>query len=163
MELVTPGLGLIFWTVVIFLILFLLLKRFAFPAISKMLAKREEGITHALQQAEEARKKMEEINASNAVILKEAAEEREATMRKAREEQAILAAESRDTAQKQYDKMLLNARLEIEREKQQALDELRSQISSISIEMAEKILQRELSDREKQKQFVERELHAYSF
>ncbi|MDR2556369.1 MAG: F0F1 ATP synthase subunit B [Bacteroidales bacterium] len=162
MELVTPGLGLLFWTVVIFLILFLLLKRFAFPAISKMLAKREEGIANALQQAEEARRKMEEINASNTAMLREAAEEREATMRKAKEEQALFALESKENAQKQYDKMLFDARQEIEREKQQALEELRSRISDISIEMAEKILQNELSDREKQKQLIEKELNAYS-
>jgi F-type H+-transporting ATPase subunit b len=163
MELVTPGLGLLFWTVVIFLILLLLLSKFAFPAISKMLAKREEGITDALQQAEEARKKMEEISVANAAMLREAAEEREATMRKAREEQARFALESKESAQKQYDKMLSDARTEIEREKQQALQELRSQISYISIEMAEKILQSELSDREKQKKLVEKELNVYSF
>jgi F-type H+-transporting ATPase subunit b len=162
MELITPGLGLIFWTVVIFLILLLLLSKFAFPAISKMLAKREEGITHALHQAEEARKKMEEINASSEAMLREAAQEREATMRKAKDEQARFALESKENAQKQYDKMLSDARIEIEREKQQALEELRSQISTISIEMAEKILQSELSDREKQKQLIERELNAYS-
>jgi F-type H+-transporting ATPase subunit b len=163
MDLVTPGLGLLFWTVVIFLILLLLLSKFAFPAISKMLSKREEGITHALQQAEQARKKMDEINASNAMMLREAAEEREATMRKAKEEQARFALESKENAQKQYDKMLSDARIEIEREKQQALQELRSQISSISIEIAEKVLQSELSDREKQKQLIERELNVYSF
>ncbi len=162
MELVSPGLGLIFWTVIIFLILLLLLSRFAFPAISKMLKKREEGIANALEQAEQARKKMEEINTSNAAMLKEAAEEREATMRKAREEQARFALESKESAQKQYDKMLADARQEIEREKQQAIEELRSNISSISIDMAEKILQRELADREKQKDFVEKELATYS-
>ncbi|MDR0619387.1 MAG: F0F1 ATP synthase subunit B [Bacteroidales bacterium] len=163
MELVTPGLGLIFWTVIIFLILLLLLSKFAFPAISKMLAKREQGITDALQQAEQARKKMEEISVTNAAMLREAAEERETTMRKAKEEQARFALESKENAQKQYDKMLSDARTEIEREKQQALQELRSQISSISIEMAEKILQSELSDREKQKKLVEKELNVYSF
>ncbi|MDR1739383.1 MAG: F0F1 ATP synthase subunit B [Bacteroidales bacterium] len=162
MELVSPGLGLIFWTVIIFLILLLLLSRFAFPAISKMLKKREEGIANALEQAELARKKMEEINASNAAMLKEAAEEREATMRKAREEQAHFALESKENAQKQYDKMLADARHEIEREKQQAIEELRSNISSISIDIAEKILQRELADRGKHKEFAEKELAAYS-
>ncbi|MEG1497891.1 MAG: F0F1 ATP synthase subunit B [Bacteroidales bacterium] len=163
MELVSPGLGLIFWTCLIFLILFLLLRKFAFPAIMKMLKEREEGIECALQQAEVAKKEMKDLQCRNEDLLNTARVEREKMLNDARQMQREIETESRTKAQVEYNRILAAAMVEIEREKQNALEELRGQISSIAVEMAEKVLRAELEDKQKQKLFIEKELQEIKY
>lgn len=158
MELVMPGIGVLFWTCLIFLILFFILKKWAFPVINGMLKKREEKISTALSQAETTRMEMERIQSENKTMLAEARLEREKILEEAGQIKRRIEDESRSKAQSEYEQMLAAAKNDIERERRMALDELKAQMASFSIDIAEKVLGSELSDRERQQAFIEKEL-----
>lgn len=158
MELVMPGIGVLFWTCLIFLILFFILKKWAFPVINGMLKKREEKISTALSQAETTRMEMERIQSENKTMLAEARLEREKILEEAGQIKRRIEDESRSKAQSEYEQMLAAAKTDIERERRMALDEIKAQMASFSIDIAEKVLGAELSDRERQQAFIEKEL-----
>lgn len=158
MELVMPGIGVLFWTCLIFLLLFLLLKKWAFPVINGMLRKREEKISSALEEAEAARKEMAELKSRNSEMLDQAKAERERILAQAKEHRRQIEESSRQKAKEEYDRILQSAKADIEREKQAALEDLRVSVANLALDMAEKVIGNELSDRGNQKELVEKGL-----
>lgn len=158
MELISPGLGLLFWTLIIFLTLFLLLRKFAFPAINKMLKEREESIDNALEQAEISRKEMSLLKAKNEELLDAAKAERESILRDTYDLKKKIETESRENAREEYARILQEASKDIEREKNAAIEELKVEIANISLSIAEKILEKEFSNKQAHKDFIEKEL-----
>lgn len=153
-SLVTPGIGLIFWTAVVFLLLLGILGKFAWKPILSAIKTREEGIEKALGAAESALKDMRELKSNNEKMLAEARNERDAMMKEARDAKEIMIAEAKSKAQKDADRILSTAREQIINEKNAAVAELKNQVASLSIEIAEKILKSDLSTDEKQKALV---------
>lgn len=154
-ELVMPGLGLVFWTAVTFLILLVILRKFAWKPILGAVSEREEGIKDALASAENARKEMENLTADNERILKEARLERETMLKEAREIKSKMIADAKDEAQEQASKMIAQAQMAIESEKKSAMAELKNHVAGLSIEIAEKVVRQELSDKGRQLELVE--------
>ena len=138
------SLGLFFWQLILFVGLILLLKKFAWKPILNSVNEREEGIKNALDEAENARKEMQNLNADNERILKEAREMKESIIAEAKEE-----------AQVQANKVVEQAQATIQSEKQAAIADLRNQVAELSIGIAEKVVREKLSDDKKQTKLVE--------
>lgn len=155
MDLVTPDVGLLFWTFISFIILFILLKKFAWKPIVGTVNDREQSIREALASAEAAKKEMENLTADNEKILQEARAEREAMMKEARELKSKMIADSKEEAKLAADKMITSAQEAIETEKKAAVAELKNQVAALSIDIAEKVVKSELSDKNKQLKLVE--------
>lgn len=150
--------GLFFWQVLIFVGLILLLKKFAWKPILDAVNEREEGIKNALESAENARKEMQELQADNQRILNEARAERDAMLKEAREMKEKMVADAKTEAQVQGQKMIDQAKAAIDSEKNAAMAELKLQVSSLSLSIAEKLLKDELSNTEAQTKLVEKML-----
>ena len=155
MQLVTPDIGLLFWMLLSFAIVFFILKKYAWKPVMKMLYEREEGIEKALKEAENARKSVEKLQSEHDRILKEASVEREKIFREAHEIKEKIVSEAREQAIVEKDKILNNARIAIEAEKNTAIKEIRNVAAELSLQIAEKIIRRELSNDQKQKELVE--------
>ncbi|MEN2414507.1 F0F1 ATP synthase subunit B [Flavobacterium mesophilum] len=150
--------GLFFWQVLIFVGLIFLLKKFAWKPILDAVNDREQGIKDALLSAENARQEMENLQADNQRILNEARAERDAMLKEAREMKEKMIADSKNEAQAQGQKMIEQAKAAIESEKNAAMAELKSQVSTLSLSIAEKLLKEELSNKESQTKLVEKML-----
>lgn len=148
--------GLFFWQILIFVGLILLLKKFAWKPILDAVNEREEGIKNALESAENARKEMQDLQADNQRILNEARAERDAMLKEAREMKEKMVADAKSEAQAQGLKMIEQAKTAIESEKNAAMAELKLQVSSLSLSIAEKLLKDELSNTEAQTKLVEK-------
>jgi F-type H+-transporting ATPase subunit b len=146
--------GLFIMQTVLFVGLILLLKKFAWKPILDAVNDREEGIKNALLSAENARTEMQNLQADNQRILQEARLERDNMLKDAREIKEKMIADSKTEAQAQGLKMIEQAKAAIESEKNAAMAELKSQVSNLSIEIAEKLLKSELSDKEAQTKLV---------
>ncbi|WP_299121163.1 F0F1 ATP synthase subunit B [uncultured Winogradskyella sp.] len=155
MELIKPGFGLVFWTLITFLILLFILRKFAWKPILGAVSEREEGIKDALASAENARKEMENLTADNERILQEARAEREAMLKDARDMKNKIVSDAKDEAQAQASKMIEQAQLAIESEKKAAMAELKSHVAGLSLDIAEKVVRDELSNKDKQLKLVE--------
>ena len=155
MELITPGFGLVFWTMITFLILLLILRKFAWKPILDSVSQREEGIKDALASAEEAKKEMQNLQANNEKLLKDARSEREAMMKDAREIKDKMIADAKNEAKDVAAKLIQNAQASIEQEKQAALSELKHQVAELSIGIAETVVKKELSAKKDQLKLVE--------
>jgi len=154
MELVTPAIGLIFWTAVVFILLVILLKKFAWKPILTAIDKRNESIENALKAAEKAKEDIENLTADNERILNEAKLERDALLKEAREIKDKVIAEAKDKAKIEAEIILVSAKEQITNEKMAAITELKNQVAELSIEIAEKIIKSELQDLNKQKELV---------
>jgi len=155
MQLVTPDIGLLFWMLVSFAIVFFILRKYAWNPVLKMLYEREEGIEKALKEAENARKSVEKLQTEHDRILNEAHIEREKIFREAHEIKEKIVGEARDLALVEKDKILSSARMSIEAEKNVAIRDIRNVAAELSVQIAEKIIRRELSNDQKQKELVE--------
>jgi F-type H+-transporting ATPase subunit b len=155
MDLITPGFGLVFWTVITFLILLFVLKKFAWKPILGAVSSREESIKDALAAAEAARRDMENLQADNERILQEARAEREAMMKDARDMKNKMIADAKEDAKLTADKMIAQAQEAIQSEKKAAIAELKGQVASLSLEIAEKVVKQELSNKGQQEKLVE--------
>jgi F-type H+-transporting ATPase subunit b len=153
-ALIEPSIGLIFWTTIVFLLLFFILAKFAWKPILNSVKEREEGIENALKSAELAKKEMESLKAGNEKILAEARAERDNLMKEARDMKDSIINEAKTKAQKESDRILASAREQITNEKNAAITDLKNQVATLSIDIAEKILKSELSSDEKQKALV---------
>lgn len=153
-ALIEPSIGLIFWTSIVFLLLFFILAKFAWKPILKSVKEREEGIENALKSAENAKKEMESLKAGNEKILAEARAERDNLMKEARDMKESIINEAKTKAQKESDRILASAREQINNEKNAAITDLKNQVATLSIDIAEKILKSELSSDDKQKALV---------
>ena len=150
--------GLFFWQLIILVVLIVVLGKFAWKPIINALEAREEGIADALAAAENAKREMANLKTDNERLLKEARAERDAMIKEAREIKESLIAEAKEEAQAQVEKMISQAKVAIEGEKQAALSELKNQVSSLSIEIAEKLMKDQLGNKEAQTKLVEKML-----
>jgi len=155
MELLTPGTGLIIWQLIIFLLLFFLLAKLAWKPIIKSLKDREQSIQEALDTAEKARLEMSRLKADNENLLKLAREEREKILRDAREASNRIKDEAHVDAKKAGDRIIEDARLAINAEKVAALKEVKALVANLSLEIAGKILQKNLADDKAQKNLTQ--------
>jgi F-type H+-transporting ATPase subunit b len=152
------SLGLFIMQTILFLGLIFLLKKFAWKPILDAVNEREEGIKNALQSAEHAKKEMQNLKSDNEKLIAEARLERDAMMKEAREIKDKMINDAKTEAQVAGQKMIEQAKASIESEKNAALAELKSQVSSLSLEIAEKLLKDELSNKEAQTKMVEKML-----
>ncbi|MEO6175932.1 MAG: F0F1 ATP synthase subunit B [Flavobacterium circumlabens] len=150
--------GLFFWQILIFVGLIFLLKKFAWKPILDAVNDREQGIKDALLSAESARQEMQNLQADNLRILNEARAERDAMLKEAREMKEKMIADSKNEAQAEGQKMIEQAKAAIESEKNAAMAELKLQVSTLSLSIAEKLLKEELSNKESQTRLVEKML-----
>lgn len=154
-SLVSPAIGLVFWTTVIFLLFFLILRRFAWKPILSAVKARDEMIKGSLASAEKARKEMAKLQSDNEAILRKAREERESILREARDVRDKLIAEAKGKATEEAEKLVEKARAGIEREKAIALADIKEQVASLSIEIASKLLGERLKQTGEQQKLIE--------
>lgn len=157
MNLTSPE-SLIFWTSLIFVVFFILMRKLAWKPILGAVKSREDSINDALLAAENAKKDMQNLKADNEKLLAEARAERDAMIKEAREIKDKMIADAKEEAQVQGEKMISQAKATIESEKNAAMAEIKNQVSTLSIEIAEKILKEELSSNEAQSKLVEKML-----
>lgn len=150
--------GLFFWQIIIFVGLILLLKKFAWKPILDAVNDREEGIRNALLSAENAKREMQNLTADNEKLLAEARAERDLMLKEAREMREKMIADSKTDAQVEGARMIEQAKMAIQAEKNAAMSELKAQVSILSLDIAEKLLKTELSNKDSQKQLVEKML-----
>ena len=155
MELVTPDIGLIFWMTLSFLIVLTILKKFAWKPILQGLKDREDSIRESLSTAEKAREEMAKLKSDNEQLLAEARLERDKILKEAIATANSIKDEAKADASKISGKMIEDARVVINSEKQAALTEMRDQVSQLSLEIAEKLLRTNLSDDESQRKLVD--------
>lgn len=146
--------GLFFWQSLVFVALILLLRKFAWKPILNAVNAREESIENALNSAEDAKKEMANLTASNERLLNEAREERDALMKEARDMKADIVAKAKEEAAAEGEKMIASAKSAIEMERKAAIVELKNQVASLSIDIAEKVVKGNLAADDKQKALV---------
>lgn len=155
MDLLTPGTGLLFWQIVVFLGLFYLLAKMAWKPILSSLKEREESIQTALDAAERAKKEMASLQAGNEKLLKEAREERDKIIRDARDAASRLHDQAQADAKKNADRLIEDARSVINTEKQAALRDVRAQVALFSLQVAERLIKKNLADDKSQKDLID--------
>lgn len=158
MELIQPGLGLIFWMTLSFALVLFLLGKYAWKPIMKMLKEREESIDQALHAADRAREEMKNLVSDNEKLLAEAKNERDAILSEARKIREKIIDEARIKANEEARRIVENALERIENEKMAAITELKNQIALLSIEIAEKLVREELSHDKKQEELIKKML-----
>lgn len=158
MDLVTPGIGLIFWSTLIFLLLLVVLKKYAWTPVLKAVKGREERIKSALESAEEAKEEMAKLKADNEVIIKEAKGERNKLIQEARGIKHKMIEDAKGLADEEAKKIVESARVKIINEKEAAISDIRKQVAELSVEIAEKILKKTLEDTKEQKSLIESSL-----
>lgn len=156
MDLITPEIGLFFWQTIVFLILLFLMAKFAWKPILSSVRNREQSINDALASAENARKEMQNLKSDNEQLMKEARAERDAILREARELKEKVIADASEEAKVKADRIVADAMKSIEIEKQSAMAELKNQVAELSVEIAEKIVRKELSGKNEQHQMIEK-------
>lgn len=149
------SLGLFFWQSMIFIGLLFLLRKYAWGPVLSAVNERETSIKDALASAEAARTEMESLQSDNQRILKEARAEKEAMLKEARSTRAELINTAKEDAQAEADKILTQAQEAIQNEKRAVINELREQVGSIAMDIAEKVLQKELENKDKQVQLID--------
>tara|TARA_B100000927_G_scaffold23616_1_gene17819 strand:- start:148 stop:642 length:495 start_codon:yes stop_codon:yes gene_type:complete len=150
MDLVTPDIGLIFWTTVSFAILYFILAKFAWKPILGAVNEREESIKAALAAAAKAKEEMVNLKADNEKILNEAKLQRESLLKEAREIKSKIIADAESEATEKANKLVEAAKTAIENEKSAAMKELQNTVVDLSLNIAEKLLSKELDNKEKQ-------------
>lgn len=155
MDLITPDIGLIFWTGLTFLLLMFVLTKFVWKPIMGVINKREQNIQEALDMAKKTKAEMEQLQTKNANLLKEARIERDEMIKEAKETTVQMIESAKAKAKEEADKIIENARISIEAEKTAAMSELRKDVAGIALEIAEKIIREELSSDEKQRKLAQ--------
>lgn len=157
-PLISPGLGTFFWMLISFGILVFILGKWGWPMLLKALKNREKAIADSLNAAEKAREEMKLLVAHNEDLLKEAKLQRDEMLRNARLTSDKIVEDARLKATEEADRIVESARENINFEKLKAMHELKNQIASLSIEIAEKLMKAELSDRQRAEDLVRQEL-----
>lgn len=155
MQLLTPGVGLIIWQIIVFVLLLLVLGKLAWKPIINSLKERERSIQDALDTAEKARHEMSQLRSDNEKLLNEARAERDRILREAREISNKMREEAQHEAKKTADKIVDDARAAINIEKHAALKDVKVQVAMFSLEIAEKLMKKNLSGDKAQKELVE--------
>ncbi len=155
MELITPALGLIFWTTLTFVILFFLLKKMAWGPILNAVDEREVSITNALAEADKARQEILNIKSDNDKVLREARAQRDVLLKEAREIKENIITEAKEEAQAIADNSIKQTKIAIANEKESALIDLKHHMSELSIGITKKVLKDQLVDKDKQLQLID--------
>ena len=156
MDLVTPGIGMIFWSTLFFLVLLFILGKFAWPSILTAIKARNESIRKALDAAGKAKEEMAQLQADNEKILAEAKAERDALLKEAKHVKDKLIADAKETATEEAKKLVRNAREAIQAEKAAAINDMKEQMAILSVDIAEKILRTKLEESKAQKELVDK-------
>lgn len=146
MDLLTPELGLFFWTLIAFLSVFFILRKFAWGPILKSLSERETGIAESIATADRLKKEMAQMQNENEALMAKAREERSQMLREAKIEQERIISKAKEDTKAISDKMLADARQQIEQQKMAALTEVKNQIGNLAVEVAEKVLRKQLEN-----------------
>ena len=154
MDLVTPGFGMIFWSTLTFMVVLLVLSKFVWKPIMGALKTREASIEDALQAAELAREEMEKLTADNEKLMAEARSEREQVLKEATIIANRMKDEAKEDAAKAGDKIIEEARLTINAEKQAAIREIKNQVADLSMQISERLLKKNLSKDKDQKNLI---------
>jgi len=155
MGLVTPELGTFIWMFIAFATVFFLLKKYAWPSIVDAIEERNDSIKEALLSAEKAKEEMAKLQADNQKILKEARRERENMLKEAKELGEQIVGEAKKKASEEAEKVVESARQAIESDKVAALGEIKKQVASLSVEIAEKVLRHQFEDDQQQKDYFQ--------
>jgi len=151
-----PGIGLLFWTFVIFLLFWALVGKFGFKPIKNALKERENDIQSALDEAKKAKEEMAKLNSDNQRLLNEAREERSKMLREAKETGDKLIADARNKAKEEAQKIVVDARNEIENQKNKAIIEVKNKVGQMSIDIAEKLIRQQMGQTQEQKTLVDK-------
>jgi F-type H+-transporting ATPase subunit b len=154
MDLLTPSFGLIIWTLLAFLVVFYILNKFAWPAITKGLKDREQGIADALSTAERVKAEMAQMKSEHEALLAQAREERAQILKEARETKDKIINESKEAAKAEASKIMAETASAIEAQKMAAITDVKNQIGKMVVEVSEKILKRELGNKEAQEAHI---------
>ena len=146
--------GLFFWQTLLFVAMLFILKKYAWKPILDAVNEREEGIKKALESAVQAKKEMASMNADNEKLLQKARSERDAMLKEAREIKAKLIGDAKDEAKSEADKIIIQAQAAIQSEKKAAIAEIKDQVASLSIDIAEKVIKQALSRDDQQQKLV---------
>jgi F-type H+-transporting ATPase subunit b len=150
----SPDFGLFFWTLAIFLVFFVLLSKFAFKPIAQALKDREDSIKDALASADRAKAEMANLKSENEALLSKAKEERALMLKEAKENASTIVADAKNAAKEEANKIMTNAKLEIDNMKQSALTEVKNQVGMMALDIAEKVIKKDLKGNVEQVTFV---------
>lgn len=154
MDLLTPSFGLIFWTLLAFIVVFLILKKFAWKPILNSLDEREKLISGSLETAERVKAEMAQMKSENEALLAKAREERSQMMKEARDTRDKIVNEAKDQAKAEASRIVAEAQQAIHQQKMAALTDVKNQVGNLVIEVAEKILRRELNNKSEQEAYI---------
>ncbi len=154
MDLFSPSIGLIVWSTIVFLLLFFILAKFAWKPVMAAIKEREQFIDDALNKAELAKQEMARLTSQNEDLMKQARAERDEILKEAKMLKDNIVNEAKTSAQTEGNKLIEKARIEIENQKKAALAELKGQVSSLSLDIAERVLRSQLDDKAKQQDLV---------
>jgi len=155
MELLLPKLGLIVWTLLAFGIVFFILAKYAWKPILKSLNEREKNISDSILSAENVRKEMSELKSQNEALLAEAREERAQMMREAKETRDKIIMDAKEQARQETNKIVADAQNVINQQKMAAITDLKNQVGNLVLEVSEKVLRRELNNKEEQEKYIQ--------
>lgn len=162
MSLITPDFGLLFWMTIVFLIVLGIVSKFGFKVIVKMVNDRKDYIDSSLQKAHEANKKLANIKVESDVLLQEARERQAAILKEAAATRDAIVEKAQDKAHEESNRLLTEAKVEIENQRQAAVSDIRKQVATLSVEIAEKVLREKLGDEKTQMDLIERMLDEIS-
>ena len=154
MDLLTPSFGLIFWTLLAFLIVFFILKKYAWKPILKSLEEREKNIAGSLETAERVRAEMAQLKSENEALLAKAREERAQLLKEGRDMRDKIVNEAKEQAKVEASRIVAEAQQAIQQQKMAAITEVKNQVGLLVIEVSEKILRRELSNKAEQEKYI---------
>jgi len=154
MELLTPGLGLIIWNLIGFLIVLFVLGKFAWKPIVKSLKEREHGIADALASAEKVKAEMAHLKNENEALLAKAREERATILKEAKEAGDKMVAEAKEKAKAEYDRIIADAQSAIDQQKNAAIVDVKNMIGKMVVEVTEKVIRRELVNRKEHEEYI---------
>ena len=154
MKLLTPEMGLLIWTLLAFLVVFFILAKFAWPAIIKGLRDRENTITSSLETAERVKAEMAQLKSENEALLAKAREERAEMLKEARETKDKIINEAKDQAKAEAAKIMSETQAAIEAQKMAAITDVKNQVGKLVVEVSEKILRRELTNKDSQQEHI---------
>ena len=154
MELLTPDPGLLIWTLLAFLIVFFILKKMAWPAILKGLQEREQSISEAIATAERVTLEMSALKNENESLMAKAREERGVMIKEAKEQTLKMISDAKEKAKNEYDRIVADAQEAITQQKNAALTDVKNQVGALVIEVSEKVLRRELSNKGEQEKYI---------
>ncbi len=160
MELLLPGLGLLIWTLVAFLIVLFILKKFAWKPILKGLKDRETNISEAIATAEKVKAEMAAMKNENEAMLAKAREDRAVMIKEAKETGDKMIADAQSKAKTEYERIINDAQAAIDLQKNAALTEVKNQVGNLVIEIAEKVLRKQLDNKTQQEAFIKEQADA---